>query len=138
MAMKIIKELFLFGIAGVLGFVVDAGLLYLLKSFTGVYAGRLISFFMAVVMTWLFNRNITFRKNSSEKGIVTEFLHYLSLMIVGGAINLGVYYFLVIYFQKFQEWPVAAVAAGSVAGMAANFLSSRYLLYKKQSDHYVE
>ncbi|WP_312240045.1 GtrA family protein [Pantoea sp.] len=132
MIMKVIKELFLFGIAGVIGFVVDAGVLYLLKPVLGIYAGRIVSFFMAVLMTWIFNRNVTFRQCSAGRGLMAEFVHYLSLMIVGGAINLGVYYLLIGHYALFHQWPVAAVAAGSVAGMAANFLSSRFLLYKKR------
>ena len=130
--MKVIKEIFLFGIAGILGFVVDAGVLYLLKSFIGIYAGRIVSFFMAVLITWIFNRNITFSQRSAGRSLLAEFAHYLSLMVVGGAINLGVYYLLIGRFELFQQWPVAAVAVGSVAGMAANFLSSRFLLYKKR------
>lgn len=129
--MKAIKELFFFGIAGVLGFLTDAGTLYLVKPFTGVYFGRLLSFFLAVIVTWLFNRNITFKENSVHMNLISEFLHYLSLMVVGGTINLGVYYLLVASVDQIREWPVIAVAVGSIAGMVANFISSRYLLYKR-------
>ncbi|WP_280174532.1 hypothetical protein [Pantoea rodasii] len=45
-----------------LGFLIDAGALYLAKPFVGIYFGRLISFFLAVMVTWLFNRNVTFKK----------------------------------------------------------------------------
>ncbi len=129
--MKAIKELFLFGVAGVLGFLVDAGVLYLVKPLVGIYFGRIISFFLAVVVTWLFNRNITFKENDVKVGLLAEFLHYLSLMIIGGCINLGVYYLLVGSIEWLRDWPVAAVAAGSLMGMMANFISSRYFLYKK-------
>lgn len=129
--MRAIKKLFLFGVAGVLGFFVDAGVLYLVTPFFGIYFGRVISFFLAVVITWLFNRNITFKENDVKVGLLVEFLHYLSLMIIGGCINLGVYYFLISSFEWLQNWPVIAVAAGSVMGMMANFISSRYFLYKK-------
>ncbi len=131
--MKAIKELFLFGIAGAIGFVADAGVLYLLTPFIGLYAGRIISFLIAVIATWIFNRNITFSQRSAGRGLLAEFVHYLSLMVVGGAINLSVYYLLISHSMTFHQWPVAAVAVGSVAGMAANFLSSRFLLYKNHT-----
>jgi len=129
--MKAIKELFFFGVAGVLGFLTDAGVLYLAKPFFGVYFGRLISFFLAVIVTWLFNRNLTFKKNSVHVSLVAEFLHYLSLMIIGGCINLGTYYLMISSIEWMREWPVTAVAVGSVAGMLANFISSKYFLYKR-------
>lgn len=129
--MKTIKELLFFGVAGVLGFLTDAGTLYLVKSFIGVYFGRLVSFFLAVIVTWLFNRNITFKESTAHMSLISEFLHYLSLMVVGGTINLGVYYLLVGSVDQIKEWPVIAVAVGSIAGMVANFISSRYLLYKR-------
>ncbi|WIM56536.1 GtrA family protein [Pantoea anthophila] len=129
--MKTIKELLFFSVAGVLGFLTDAGTLYLVKSFIGVYFGRLVSFFLAVIVTWLFNRNITFKESTANMSLISEFLHYLSLMVVGGTINLGVYYLLVGSVDQIREWPVIAVAVGSIAGMVANFISSRYLLYKR-------
>ena len=129
--MKLFKKLFFFGIAGVLGFLVDAAALYLIKSFTGIYLGRLFSFSMAVVVTWVFNRNITFKQSNVDMGVLAEFLKYFSLMIVGGVINLGVYYLLISSSQWLQKFPILAVAAGCLAGMVANFLTSRFLLYKK-------
>ncbi|KIC86783.1 GtrA family protein [Pantoea agglomerans] len=129
--MKAIKELLFFGVAGVLGFLTDAGALYLVKPFIGVYFGRLVSFFLAVIVTWLFNRNITFKDNSASMNLISEFLHYLSLMVVGGTINLGVYYLLVGSVDQIRQWPIIAVAVGSIAGMVVNFISSRYLLYKR-------
>ncbi|TPV47619.1 GtrA family protein [Pantoea deleyi] len=130
--MKAIRDLFFFGVAGVCGFLIDSGALYFLKPYVGIYFGRLISFLLAVIVTWLFNRNITFKDKSIDKSLISEFLHYLSLMVVGGAINLGSFYLLVSYVDQIREWPVIAVALGSIAGMMANYISSRYFLYKKR------
>ncbi|MBK0094587.1 GtrA family protein [Erwinia sp. S63] len=126
-----LKKIFLFGMVGVLGFLVDAVMLYLLKSFTGVYIGRLFSFSSAVVVTWICNRNVTFDKNNVEIGLLPEFIKYFSLMIVGGVINLSLYYLLISSVQSLQEKPIVAVAVGCLAGMMANFLTSRYFLYKE-------
>lgn len=125
------KKIFLFGIAGVLGFLVDSVVLYLLAPISGIYVGRFFSFLLAVIVTWMFNRNFTFKHNKVDAGLLAEFLKYLSLMIVGGVINLGMYYFLISSMQFFHTMPIAAVAAGSLAGMAANFLTSQYILYRK-------
>ncbi|WP_280174538.1 hypothetical protein [Pantoea rodasii] len=52
-------------------------------------------------------------------------------MIVGGCINLGTYYLMISSIEWMREWPVLAVAVGSIAGMLANFISSKYFLYKR-------
>jgi putative flippase GtrA len=118
-------------VAGVLGFLVDAATLYLIKLFAGIYLGRSFSFSMAVVVTWIFNRNVTFKQSNVSMGMLAEFLKYFLLMIVGGVINLGVYYILISSSQWLQNSPILAVAAGCLAGIVANFLKSRFLLYKK-------
>ena len=51
--MKALRELFWFGVAGTLGFVVDTGVLYLLKGWMGLVVGRLFSFLAAVFATWV-------------------------------------------------------------------------------------
>jgi putative flippase GtrA len=57
------KQLAWFGVGGVIGFVVDAGVVQLLVSKLGAdpYSGRLFSFLCAATATWLFNRRFTFR-----------------------------------------------------------------------------
>jgi putative flippase GtrA len=59
------KELLRFAIAGTVGFVVDAGVLYLVKDSLGYYLGRALSFFLAVFCTWLLNRQFTFHQKAS-------------------------------------------------------------------------
>ena len=54
-ALTTLQRLWRFGIAGVLGFVVDAGALYLLAPFLGWYGARVLSFWAAATATWLFN-----------------------------------------------------------------------------------
>ena len=48
-----IKQIFLFCVVGVVGFVVDTAVLYLLKSILGLYGARGVSFIAAVFSTWL-------------------------------------------------------------------------------------
>lgn len=128
--MELLRKLFFFGVAGVLGFLTDTAILYLIKSHSGIYLGRLFSFSMAVVVTWIFNRNVTFKHSEVGVGMLAEFLKYFSLMIVGGGVNLGVYYLLIYSSHWLEEFPILAIAAGSLVGMIANFLTSRFLLYK--------
>ncbi len=83
----LIHQIINFGVIGTIGFIVYTLILYLLKDFTGLILGRLISFFVAVLTTWVLNRNITFKQNTSQKHLLKEFWYYRSAMIVGGGFN---------------------------------------------------
>ena len=79
--MKVVRELVLFGLVGVIGFLVDSGVLYLLKSSMGLYYGRLVSFFCAVLTTWILNRYLTFSQRASGLSLIHEFSRYFGLML---------------------------------------------------------
>jgi len=128
--MKLVRELLLFGLAGVIGFVADAGVLYLLKPFLGLYYGRLVSFFCAVLTTWFINRHLTFNQRASGLSLPQEFSRYLGLMLGGGVVNY-VSYALLVYFVEFvARQPVWGVAVGSCAGMLVNWLLARFFIFR--------
>lgn len=126
-----IKSIFFFGFAGVVGFIVDAGVLMLLKDFLGLYLARALSFFLAVVSTWIINRNLAFSGKTSEYSVVKEFCVYLGAMLVGGTVNYTVYAVLVGGFIFFEMNPVIAIAVGSIIGMGVNWLSSNFFIFRK-------
>lgn len=136
--MKSIRIVLLFGIAGVIGFLVDTAVLYLLKDRFGLYLARALSFVCAAFATWVVNRNLTFRGRHSGLSARTEFTRYLVLMLGGGFVNYGVYVALVSQSLFVMEHPVIGVAAGSLAGMAINLVSSRWLIYRFASKGVIE
>ena len=120
-----------FAIAGVVGFVVDAGVLYLaLWMGLGYFAGRAVSFLCAVVTTWLINRTYTFH-DRRERSILAEFGHYLVAMALGGVVNYAVYSAVVVSAPKTALTPLLAVAAGVAAGMSINFVSARFWVFRR-------
>lgn len=127
-------ELLRFAAAGVAGLVVDVAVLYLaLAAGLGFYAGRAVSFLSAVFVTWRINRVYTFR-GAAGVSVWREWWSYLGMMLGGGAINYAVYTAAMLL----GGWllprplspllPMAGVAAGSVAGMAVNFVGARFVL----------
>ncbi|WP_312740377.1 GtrA family protein [Cedecea neteri] len=132
---KVLREFFFFGISGVFGFLVDTLVLYMLRGYFGPYAARGFSFFAAVIVTWLFNRRITFKENSSGMKLQSEFVSYLALMLAGGAVNYGLYSWLISSYQLVNENPIIGVAAGSIAGMLVNLMTSRLVLFRKKLEH---
>ena len=125
------RQLMLFGVGGVLGFVVDAGIVQALVAGLGwnPYGARLLSFLVAATVTWLFNRRYTFagQGGGSKR---RQWLRYVIAMAGGFALNYGAYALCVASWALVRQWPAIGVAAGSVAGALVNFLSSKYWIFR--------
>jgi len=123
-------QFILFALVGIAGFVVDAGILYVvLKIGLGYFAGRAVSFTCAVLTTWLINRKTTFA-HRPDQPLAEEATRYLIAMSLGGVVNYGVYSLVIIEFHNSAYIAFCAVAAGSIAGLFFNFLSAKTWVYK--------
>lgn len=125
------RQLLLFTLVGALGFVVDAGIVQLLvREFeVNPYGARVVSFLAAATTTWGFNRRYTFAGHSSGSRR-REWARYLIAMAGGFALNYGAYAALVASWPLVRHWPAIGVAAGSFAGAAVNFLTSKYWIFR--------
>jgi putative flippase GtrA len=121
-----------FGAIGVLGFVVDAGVLNVMLRAThsGLYWGRLVSFLCAVTATWFLNRTFTFRGVAGQSGLRQEWLRYLGANSLGALINLGLYSVLVARVAACAATPAIAVAAGSLSGLVVNFALTKAYVFR--------
>ena len=128
--MIVARELFLFGLVGLAGFLVDSGVLYLLKGTLGLYLGRLVSFACAVFTTWFLNRHMTFRQRRSGMSPSQEFRRYFLMMVGGGLVNYCVYALLVYFSYSVANQPVWGVAFGSLAGMLVNYSLAKVFVFK--------
>jgi len=123
--MTVRRRLPRFVVAGGVGFILDAGTLYAaLIAGLDYYTGRLVSFCAAVVTTWLINRNWTFEAQGIRPSLA-EFARYFSAMALGGAVNYLTYAVIMAAAPPAGWLPLAAVAAGSVAGLAVNFATAK-------------
>jgi putative flippase GtrA len=125
------REAFSFLCVGVTGFLADAGMLIVLFHWAGadIYLSRLLAFIFAVTVTWILNRTYTFQAKSSVR-LHHEYLRYMSTQIGGAAINFGVYAVCLHFSTLMSQWPVTALATGSVVAMAFNFLAMKFLVFK--------
>lgn len=126
------RQFISFGIVGVVGFVVDAGVLQCaLILGLGLYSGRIVSYFVAASATWILNRRYTFG-GSSEGSPLSEWARFVFSQLSGATVNLSVYGLLV-YFSKFvAKMPVIGVAVGSIAGMLINFIAARTFAFRRR------
>jgi putative flippase GtrA len=133
------KQLFRFGVSGVAGFLVDAGVLYLMLALgLGYYGGRAVSFLCAVFATWQINRHYTFTPRADIQAPAAalaptlwgEWWRYLFAMSGGGVVNYAAYSATVVLLHSMRFLPLFAVAVGSVAGLGVNFLSAKFWVFR--------
>ena len=124
------RQFALFCVSGGLAFLLDAGMTQAWVSLAGLdpWSARSLSFPVAVTATWLFNRSITFRVAASG-GLVAEWLRYVGTQLFGLSLNLAVYALLVWLSATAARWPALAVAAGSIAGLFANFFGAKHVAF---------
>lgn len=127
--MKLAREFLSFAVVGTIGFVVDLGVLYVVAPALGWYGGRVLSFLAAASVTWALNRRFTFAGRHSGASIGREYLRYLLTMLGGALVNYGAYV-LTLHWLGGPLAPALGVALGSCAGLAVNFLTARFLVFK--------
>ena len=118
-----------FCFAGSLGFTVDAGLCKLFVTLFQVspFHARIVSIIIAMLVTWLINRTLTFGRSSSPPPI--EWLKYVGVTSFGATVNYLVFALCIALVPKLGIFP--AVAAGSLAGLFFNYQLSHRLVFTK-------
>jgi putative flippase GtrA len=133
----IVRQFVMFSLVGVIGFVVDSATLYLAMTFcgAGLYSGRIISYLTTASSTWALNRRYTFSGRKSVHAF-GEWGRFLAANTLGGMVNYGTYAILVSRYPLAAEWPIIGVAAGSIVGLAVNFLASRTVVFTERGADY--
>lgn len=119
------QTLLRFGLTGIVGFVVDAGVLHLIVMLwgTNLYLARGCSFTCAATTTWLLNRVFTFSASQrSAQGLFTEWTAYFIASLGGGGVNYLAFAIAVRLSPLLHRFPTTAVAIGTLTGMVFNFV----------------
>jgi putative flippase GtrA len=127
----LLHQLCRFSIVGVVAFVVNAGLVELLVAMTGPLWAQLIAFPVAATVAWQLNRRYTFAASGLPPQ--QEWKRYILANGVGWFINNGTYLGLVLTVPLITAHPSLAVAAGSIAGLSANFLFCRQFVFNNHN-----
>jgi len=129
----LIRKLFSFGCVGAVGFAVDAGVLSALNKGFGVnvYAARVVSFVVAVFVTWLLNRTLVFKQAADvPRDKRREYASYFTIQTIGALINLGVFAALIASQPALKAYPIIPLAAGSIVGMFFNYAGAHFWVFK--------
>jgi putative flippase GtrA len=124
-----------FAAVGTVGFVIDIAVLYFVISQFGLdlYSGRVSSYLAAATTTWWLNRIWTFQ--SVSRSYLREWFRFIVLNSGGGVVNYIVYASLVSASEQMMNLPAYAVAAGSVSGMAVNYVVSSEWVFRLRRFH---
>lgn len=117
-------------VVGGIGFVVDAGILWLLvRAGANPWLARLVSFPAAVLVTWWLNRAWTFQSRAASRG--REVSTYFLVQIFGALTNFAVYSAVLTVIPPTAGNAVLALAAGSAVGLIVNFAGAKLLVFTK-------
>lgn len=131
MLVRSVRRLLRFAAVGVVGFVVDAGVLVILVSWLGAapLPGRIASFVTAATVTYLLNKHFTFQ--GTERFAVDRWLLYLATTAVGAAINVGIYHWWIGRNGDAVVHLVLGTAVGSLVAMCVNFIISSRIVFRQ-------
>lgn len=123
------RQIWRFGLVGVVGYIVNAGLVEALVQDMGPIKAQMLAFPAAVTVTWWLNRQFTF--GASAHRVHHEWLRYVLANMLGWGANNGCYFWMVFSVPLAYQHPAIAVAVGSLAGMILNFSASRLIVFKQ-------
>lgn len=137
--MPIIYQLAKFILVGGLNFLIDMGVLNFLIFSTGISTGitqsgfKSLSFLIAVINSYVWNRYWTFKKEIKES-ISQEFFKFFIISIIGFSINVGIDYILVNMVSPFKEMPLKTWAQTSallatLVSLVWNFLGYKFIVF---------
>ena len=127
---QLLAQVLQFGTVGVVGFLVDTAAVYATAAALGLYAAGVFAYAVAVTTTWWLNRVWTFRGAGRPGPMHRQWLRFVLANLPGLCLNLGTYFMLVATVPFCARVPVLAVAAGALAGMSANFILSRQMVFR--------
>lgn len=122
-----------FIVVGSIGFAVDATILLALTVLAGwqPLEARVVSFMVAVTVTWLINRHVTFadRRALRANASTNEYMRYVLTQSVGAAINLTVFGIALWMLPASRVHLLAPLALGSICALCFNYLALLHLVF---------
>ncbi|UTW56032.1 GtrA family protein [Kordiimonas sp. SCSIO 12610] len=129
-----ITEFIRYCAVGAVGFIVDGGILWWLTSGAidggvNAYFARLISFPIAVSITWILHRLWTFSgANEGEKG--RQYAGYFILQVTASLMNYGIYAGVIGLYGISDIAVMMGFALGSAFGLAVNYMGAKWLVFR--------
>lgn len=124
---RIFRQFVKFGLVGISSTIIDWGVFYLLNLIFGVYylTAKVLSFSVAVINSFIWNRRWTFRSQNPNHS--EEFVKFLIIALIGLSINALIMYLAVSIFHTRKI--VGLVFATGITTFW-NFLANKFYTFK--------
>lgn len=126
---KLIKQIFKFGIVGIICFFIDYGVLYILTEFIGIsyLISSAVSFSFSVIINYLLSMKFVFRsrKNVNKAG---EFSAFVILSVIGLGLNELIMWGCV---EKVGIYYMVAKIISTILVMMYNFVTRKIFLEER-------
>lgn len=118
-----------FIVAGSTAFVTDVGVFQVLHATLSVnpLIARLLSISVAMVVSWLINRRLTFDVPGPPR--LAEFLRFAAIAWMSSAVNYAV--FAAALLLRPDVWPPLAIAIATGVAMGVSYLGMRLAVFGK-------
>jgi len=124
------KELFKYGLVGFTSTIIDLGFLYVFVEFAqiAVIPASIMSFLIAVVNGFIWNKTWTFKDNS--RNYRNQFLKFFTISSVGLILNTC---FMLVFYKIFGIWYMLAKIITSAFVFSWNFLGNKLWTFRVKS-----
>jgi putative flippase GtrA len=121
------RKLIFFSVA-LIGFFTESVVIQILTTYFNVppFEVRFYSIPVAVFITWLINRKITF---NSKNHVGWEVGKYIAVQAVGGVINLSIYYILLLHQNFYIISPIVALLTASIFSVNFTYVASQKFVF---------
>jgi putative flippase GtrA len=126
------KKVILFLIAGTIGFLIDATVFFLFLTLFKLdfILCRILASIVAMVATWLINRNFAFRNQKADLS-AHELGKYIMVSICGASTNLGI---LILTFQLDEKiYHLFSYGIAAMGGLIVNYVMYDRLVFKSRT-----
>ena len=122
-----IRQLIKFGIVGVSSTVIDWGIYLLLTRIFGFYylMAKILSFGVAVLNSYIWNRRWTFRSNDPAK--LKQFIKFLTISFVGVVLNTFIMYLSV---EHLRWHDIYGLFLATAIVLFWNFLANKFYTFR--------
>ena len=127
-----LRRLALFALVGILGFIVESStiLSLVLYAQASPMTAKFIAFPIAVLVTWILNRHLTFTTGRKSRPL-SELFKYFQTAIGGMFVNLLAFFTVLTINENAIIVIFFATASGALAGLLVNYLGCSHFVFSK-------
>ena len=119
-----------FLVAGIIAVSIDFSIYILTLDYIGPIFSKLLGFYSGVIISFIINSSLTFKKNRARFNISKYFLKYTILLSVNMVINVLINYLLLNFLASIEYITFLSFSLATSISMLLNFVGMKLLVFK--------